>query len=249
MPSLRSTRSGVRTAACIPASCFATSAPSDGMGTATTHPVLLRIKPNDADLVQSRPRGSLPRPDEPCWPGRSADKLRSTVLPISRCDHKVYTSARAAYLFFHIPTELALRDRPRTGIAWLHEVKVDGYRGQLHKPARTSSPSLKKRATASRNSLCWRATFSSSRWHAIFLRSTGRATKVGVLLLTARGSSTRNRRDTRRDRLLRAGCIHLPASTPTMALGGRQDRRRAQQGNGLEQSYGPTDRNACALRR
>jgi bifunctional non-homologous end joining protein LigD len=36
-------------------------------------------------------------------------------------------------LSFVVPAQPTLRDRPPKGDAWLHEVKFDGYRVQLHK--------------------------------------------------------------------------------------------------------------------
>jgi len=39
---------------------------------------------------------------------------------------------------FFIPAQPALRDRPPAGDAWLHEVKFDGYRSQLHKVVKSA---------------------------------------------------------------------------------------------------------------
>ena len=40
---------------------------------------------------------------------------------------------------FIIPAHPVLRDRPPKGDGWLHEVKFDGYRAQLHKAGKAAA--------------------------------------------------------------------------------------------------------------
>ena len=64
----------------------------------------------------------------------------------------MHTQVRAAYIAFHHPGSTALRVRPLAGYAWLHEVKFDGYRCQLHK-ARNDVVIFSKTAETSRTAL------------------------------------------------------------------------------------------------
>ena len=101
---------------------------------------------------------------------------------------------------FISPAQPTLRDRPPTGYGWLHEVKFDGYRVQLHKAD-------KDVVIFSRNG----ADF-TSRWSAIAYALQSLPTKSAIIDAEVVASSAKG--------LLDFAALHGRTAAPSTDCGG-----------------------------